>query len=77
MAKVDSWTCDTCHTQKQAANRWWLVTTNVTDASLNQRPTTVTIGEWDAVCANNVDAHLCGESCVVQWLSKHVLGVGQ
>ena len=71
--KVDSFACDICHKQKQDANRWWKASTFVGG---------VVVMRWETepmILARNgmelpasEDAHLCGEACLHEWLSKNL-----
>lgn len=75
--KVDSWKCDNCTTQKKDANRWWKAWRFAQGGSVivpwDLEVETITHGSTEYKLTNE-PFHLCGESCVVQWLSKNVLG---
>jgi len=78
--KVETYACDVCGTQKKAANRWWKVykvaqligTETVENAPLLG----LLITAWDAVPEGmrlkETTAHLCGEGCVTQYISKNL-----
>lgn len=74
--KVDSYKCDQCATQKREVNHWFKGYTLPNNAGL-------VIVQWDVTRAVidgdslvlDLDkaAHLCGASCVTEWLSKNLL----
>lgn len=74
--KIDiPWACDTCGIQKKPSNRWWMAVLQHNN-DMGEQVVGVSVTEWEHGGDPELsDAHLCGESCVVQWLSKHVLGV--
>ena len=67
--KIDSYACDVCQVQKKAANHWWR------GYKLMDRQGVVII-EWDGLptadSVENFEAHLCGASCVAEWVSKRL-----
>lgn len=68
--KIDSYACDVCQVQKKAANHWWRGY-KLSDAQ------GVVIVEWDSTTVEpveNFEAHLCGASCVAEWVSKRLFG---
>lgn len=69
--KVETYACDQCKTHRKDANHWFK------GYKLAQGKGVMVI-EWEATSLlsdEDVDdeAHLCGASCVSQWVSQNLL----
>ncbi len=70
--KVQTYACDVCSIQKQPSNNWWKVYVVEGGAIVLQWDTTLPFDYYGSV--DKADAHLCGQKCILEWLSKSVLG---
>lgn len=74
--KVETFQCDVCGTQKKAANRWWKVgiipaanTKLLTEIGMIVTPWEIVPEDRTAIASI---AHLCGEQCLIQYISKNL-----
>jgi len=75
--KIETHACDNCKAQKKETNHWWkvyqcslggvLVTAWDSNPRRRKNPQTTPEVEFTA------ETHLCGASCVTEWLSKNLL----
>ena len=75
--KIDSWKCDGCGVQKKDANHWFkgyqLVEKGIVIAPWDTGEAFIAGGGTLSLDIDRADAHLCGASCVTEWLSKNLL----
>ena len=69
--KVDTYQCDGCRIQKKETNHWFRGYKLLDQQS-------IAIVEWNGTPPSdeveNSEAHLCGASCVTEWVSKTLFG---
>ena len=73
MAEIKTFACDVCHTQKKDSNQWWRVFRIAGGLAIMNWH--VEVDDNDQWLLEKMPAHLCGQQCVTEYISKTIFTV--